>query len=106
DHIRKAGAEVKILSFDCHESLIHAWAVLGHEIHLLRCAHWKWNESKRAIPENVKLLPIGFQPDPKDYDFGVAFNFYSQGPILDKIGLPYIISIASLAEVHDKNYLK
>lgn len=98
---------MKILTFDCHESLICAWAKLGHEIHLLPyIKEWAWNIRKRPIPENVKLLPDGFQPNYKDYNIGIAFNEHTQLPLVRKWGIPYLISFASLANIRDPEALR
>ena len=97
---------MKILSFDCHESLLTAWAMLGHEIHLLPYKkEWAWNVLKRPVPENVKLLPEGFVPDYKTYNLGVAFNEHTQLPQVRAWGIPYICSFASLANIRDKDKL-
>ena len=97
---------MRILTWDCHESLICAWAMLGHEIHLLPyIAEWKWNIQKRPIPDNVKLLPIGFDMKSKDYDVCVAFNEHTQLPMARMFGIPYMCSFASLAKIRDQRSL-
>lgn len=97
---------MKILSFDCHEALLCAWAKLGFQIDLLPyIKEWKWNEKKRPLPENVRLLPDAVI-NPEDYQFAVAFNEHKQAPIVRELGIPYMISLASSHRVMNMKKLQ
>lgn len=98
---------MRILSWDCHEGLLTAWAMLGHQIDLLPYVpEWAWNIKKRPIPWNVKLIT---DYHIEKYDLVVAFNEHKQLPmakrISDELKIPRIVSLASLQPIRDMDAL-